>query len=219
MRGNAAVMSNADEISEFALRLSRDAAKQMTAFLRNESTSRESSDDAFMLLIRQFMEGDETDAAAQFPKLAADLLDIAKSAVFPIEPDPADLIDSRDVYRLVADHRYAEALALADRLVQVAATAGSDGELSEDDWVHHANIIRGKAHLALGDAAASQAALLAAGDVQGSPALKSFGPDLSLAWDLMRAGHDDAVIGYLRRISRFWSPRDAIGVRSDEPTE
>ena len=212
-------MSNADEISEFALRLSRDAAKQMTAFLRNESTSRESSDDAFMLLIRQFMEGDETDAAAQFPKLAADLLDIAKSAVFPIEPDPADLIDSRDVYRLVADHRYAEALALADRLVQVAATAGSDGELSEDDWVHHANIIRGKAHLALGDAAASQAALLAAGDVQGSPALKSFGPDLSLAWDLMRAGHDDAVIGYLRRISRFWSPRDAIGVRSDEPTE
>lgn len=212
-------MSNADEISDVALRLVGEAAEQMIAFLRNESLSLEAADEAFMLLIRQFMASGETDAAAQFPKLAADLLNIAKSAASPIEPDPVDRVDPCDGYRLIADHRYAEALAFADRLMQVAAIADSRGELSEDDSVHHANIIRGKALLAIGDAAASQAALLAAGDVQGSPALNSFGPDLSLAWDLMRAGHDDAVIGYLRQISRFWSPRDAIGVRSDEPTE
>lgn len=218
-------MSNADEVSEFALRLVREATEQMIDFLRNELSSREASDDAFMLLIKRFMDSDETDPAGQFSKLAADLLDSARSVVFPNEPDPVGRVDPRDGYRLLAERRYSEALAFANLLEQRAViTDGDDGddgdgERSDDDSVHHANIIRGKAHLALGDAAASQAALLAAGDVPGSPVLDSFGPDLSLAWDLLRAGQDDAVIDYLHRISRFWSPRDAIGGRSDDPTD
>lgn len=43
-----------------------------------------------------------------------------------------------------------------------------------------------------------------AGDSAGSPQLDSFGPNMSLAKDLLEAGEKDAVLAYFEACSKFW---------------
>jgi len=219
LTGHSALVPNAEEMSEFALRLASEATDRMIDFIRSDLPSFEEAVEACMMPLREFVHSDEPVNSARNSqwRAAHDLLEAARAVVYPIEPKPVDEVDPDTGYRLIAEHHYAEACAFADSLMQQAANLcdpDDPDDRPDDDDVHHANIIRGKAHLAQGDAAAGAAALLAAGDVQGSPVLGSFGPDLSLAWDLLRAGQDDAVIEYLRRVSRFWSPRDRVRSRS-----
>jgi len=100
--------------------------------------------------------------------------------------------------------------------LRVAASAAESllkqaGAMPDDDWdhgnlLHDGHIIRGHVQLRLGDVAGAEAALRAAGAVRGSPHLDSFGPDLSLAWEMLRLNRDEAVLNYLHAIARFWSP-------------
>jgi tetratricopeptide (TPR) repeat protein len=47
--------------------------------------------------------------------------------------------------------------------------------------------------------------LLAAGNSPGSPQMNSFGPNMSLAKDLLAKGERDAVLDYFERCRKFWS--------------
>ena len=47
--------------------------------------------------------------------------------------------------------------------------------------------------------------LLAAGNSPGSPQMNSFGPNMSLAKDLLAKGERDAVLDYFDRCRKFWS--------------
>lgn len=92
-----------------------------------------------------------------------------------------------------------------------AGQALLDAATDEDDWnygnlVHDGHLLIGFALLAVNDQAGAAEHLRAAGRTPGSPQLDSFGPDLSLAFDLLRAGEGAAVLDYLTSISRFWSP-------------
>lgn len=94
----------------------------------------------------------------------------------------------------------------AASLLQAAADS------SPQDWnygnlVHHGHIILGIVRLREGDIPAAEAELRAAAQTPGSPQLNSFGPDLSLAWALLRLDRDDTVLNYLHGIARFWAPR------------
>lgn len=78
------------------------------------------------------------------------------------------------------------------------------------DWnhgnaIHKANLALGHVALRSGDREAAKAYLLAAGDTPGSPQLDSFGPDMSLARELLRAGERETVLDYLDRVNRFWA--------------
>ncbi len=100
----------------------------------------------------------------------------------------------------------AEASFVAESLLEEAAS------LSREDWnygnlVHDGHVLLGYVRLRDGDVAGAEAELRAAAETPGSPQLNSFGPDLSLAWELLRLGRDETVIVYLRGVARSWSPR------------
>jgi hypothetical protein len=84
--------------------------------------------------------------------------------------------------------------------------AGSDAD-SEDRWaaVHRPNVVLGRVALAEGAAEEAEAHLLAACRVAPTSALVSFGPNTSLARDLLLAGRPDAVLVYLDRFREIWT--------------
>jgi hypothetical protein len=76
------------------------------------------------------------------------------------------------------------------------------------DAVHVGNIVLGRLALLGGDVGKAREHLLAAGRVPGSPTLISFGPDMSLASELIEKGERDAAVEYLDLCAKFWERQD-----------
>jgi hypothetical protein len=74
--------------------------------------------------------------------------------------------------------------------------------------VHEGHRVLGHLDLKAGDVEAAKKHPLEAGKTPGSPQLDSFGPELTLASDLLARGEREAVVEYLRQISRFWKGRE-----------
>jgi len=79
----------------------------------------------------------------------------------------------------------------------------------ERDWnygnaIHDGNIVLGRLALAREDQEEAKRRLLAAGKTPGSPQLNSFGPNMSLARELLVAGEREVVIEYFRQCLQFW---------------
>lgn len=55
-----------------------------------------------------------------------------------------------------------------------------------------------------GDVAKAKGHLLSAGDVPGPAVLKSFGPNMLLAKELLKRGERDVVVQYLDSCGKFW---------------
>lgn len=70
--------------------------------------------------------------------------------------------------------------------------------------IHHANIILGRISLIEGKIERSKTYLISAGQTIGSPQLKSFGPNMSLAKELLEIGEKNVVIEYLDLCKEFW---------------
>jgi tetratricopeptide (TPR) repeat protein len=70
--------------------------------------------------------------------------------------------------------------------------------------VHKANLILGRVAVAEGRLAEAVTFLRAAGETPGSPQLNSFGPNMSLAKDLLERGETEAVLAYLEACRVFW---------------
>lgn len=201
-------MPTIDAIIELASRLAQEAADQLTVLARADLPSYEQFVDAQMGLVER---GD--DGRVRSLGLAAHfLVQATLETVHPLERKD-DHIDPDEGYELLDARRYDEAMAFSDALLTAATRV--DADEPDADLVHHAHILRGKVLVQRGDAAAAATELLAAGEPDASPVLGSFGPDLSLAWQLLELGEDVAVIGYLRRIAAFWSPRDPLGHRTE----
>jgi hypothetical protein len=58
--------------------------------------------------------------------------------------------------------------------------------------------------LAAGDLAAAKRHLLAAGATPGSPVLNSFGPNMTLAKELLERGETQTVLGDFVLCAKFW---------------
>jgi hypothetical protein len=89
----------------------------------------------------------------------------------------------------------AEALKLADRF--------------PDDWnygnaIHDGHMVLGRVALGNGDVESANRELLLAGKTPGSPQLNSFGPNMSLAKDLLEKKQTDTVIEYFGLCGAFW---------------
>jgi len=70
--------------------------------------------------------------------------------------------------------------------------------------IHYGNIVLGHVALAKGDTETAAAYLIKAGETKGSPQLDSFGPNMTLAQELLIAGEDEAVLKYLEACGHFW---------------
>ncbi|HXH37261.1 MAG TPA: hypothetical protein VNN08_01400 [Thermoanaerobaculia bacterium] len=77
------------------------------------------------------------------------------------------------------------------------------------DWnygniIHDSHMALGRVALRRGDIANARRELLLAGRTPGSPQLNSFGPNMSLAADLLHAGERGVVVAYFHECSSFW---------------
>jgi hypothetical protein len=65
-------------------------------------------------------------------------------------------------------------------------------------------MVLGRVAVRDGDLETAERELLLAGNTPGSPQLNSFGPNMSLAKDLLEQGRSDAVIEYFGLCGKFW---------------
>ena len=69
---------------------------------------------------------------------------------------------------------------------------------------HFGHLILGRVALLEGNVEEAKFRLIAAGTIQGSPQLDSFGPDMSLAAELLEKGEKDVVLRYFELCAVFW---------------
>jgi hypothetical protein len=83
------------------------------------------------------------------------------------------------------------------------------GKEHPDDWeyrtsIHQANIVLGRIALKQKKIKLADEYLLKAGQTPGSPALNSFGPNMTLAKELLQAGQRKTVLQYFELCRKFW---------------
>ena len=83
-------------------------------------------------------------------------------------------------------------------------TAGFVDEQDKGQGIHDANLVLGRLALRKGDVDDAKGYLLAAGQTSGSPGLNSFGPNMSLAKDLLEQGEQEVVLEYFELCRLFW---------------
>ncbi len=110
----------------------------------------------------------------------------------------------------------------ADELEKAASYANKMLDENETNWnhgnnVHHGNRILGRIALKSGNIDEAKARLIASGKTSGSPQLNSFGPNMSLASELLQQGERDTVLEYFELCSKFWaSPHSKLKSWSEE---
>jgi tetratricopeptide (TPR) repeat protein len=134
-----------------------------------------------------------TDALAQRQK-AFDLEKNAANRFAIFTQMPRDAYESGDTIK--AKH-------LAQQLLGMAENFRKDWNYG--NAIHVANIVLGRVALRAGDIEAAKTDLQAAGQTPGSPQLDSFGPDMTLAQELLQHGQRQAVHDYLDACGKFWT--------------
>jgi hypothetical protein len=99
------------------------------------------------------------------------------------------------------------ARAYALKALEQASPPGSPLK-DEPDAVHHGNLVLGRLALQDGHVEEAKARLLASVKTTGSPVMKSFGPNMRLAKELLERGERAVVIEYLQLCSVFWQTGD-----------
>ena len=117
----------------------------------------------------------------------------AENQVTVLTSLPAMAFDAGDIRK---------ARAYAERLLGEAK--GQQGGWNYGNAVHKANLTLGRVAVAEGRLADAVTLLRAAGETPGSPQLDSFGPNMSLAKDLLERGETAAVLAYFEACRRFW---------------
>jgi len=117
------------------------------------------------------------------------------------------------IHRFYALHRLAETAFDAGRLDKAEKYANELLALAPQyskDWnygnaIYYGNMVIGRVALRrdMGFAVAKRS-LLAAGKTPGSPQLNSFGPNMSLAKDLLSMGQRDTVLQFFASCHNFW---------------
>jgi tetratricopeptide (TPR) repeat protein len=97
---------------------------------------------------------------------------------------------------------YDEAGAYAHQALEAVDDLSRDNVQGEA--LHHGHVILGRLDMMNGQITSAKEHLLEAGKTPGSPALDSFGPNMTLAKELLEAGETDVVLEYFRLCAQFW---------------
>jgi hypothetical protein len=86
----------------------------------------------------------------------------------------------------------------------ISAAAAGKGGWNDGNLIHKGNLVLGR--IALRDGRIADALIFLERSVQtkGSPQMNSFGPNMSLAKDLLEVGETAAVLDYFERCRSFW---------------
>jgi len=87
------------------------------------------------------------------------------------------------------------------------AQAGSRNDNTTGQTIHDSHVVLGRVALRAGNVAEAKAQLQQAAHVTGGGTLTSFGPNMSLAKELLERGERDAVVQYLEACEAFWPNR------------
>jgi tetratricopeptide (TPR) repeat protein len=123
------------------------------------------------------------------------------------QDDPARSQDVLTLARAAMEAGELErAQALAKSLLAMVPQLSADPKLkwSVDGIRHHSYLILGRVALRHDDLETAKADLLDAGRVGGGGTLASFGPNMSLAKELLEKGNKDVVLQYLELCAKFW---------------
>jgi beta-lactamase regulating signal transducer with metallopeptidase domain/tetratricopeptide (TPR) repeat protein len=83
--------------------------------------------------------------------------------------------------------------------------SSTESNPNDGDFIYNGNFVLGMIAVQNGNLDAAVEYLLAAGDTSGSPVLNSFGPNMSLAKELLDRGERDVVLAFLKKCMKFWS--------------
>ncbi len=137
---------------------------------------------------------------------AGDALELRESALVDTEEDGRSYALQGLAETALQAGQDAKARAYAEELL--ALSERPQGEWNRGNAVHEGNRILGHLALRSGDVEGAKEFLLKAGATSGSPVLNSFGPELTLAKDLLAKGERETVIQYLEMCRRFWKKTD-----------
>lgn len=117
-------------------------------------------------------------------------------------------------YRMTKTATAAFNAAEYDKARTIAVSLIEEAERWKDNWnygnaIHAANLVLGRIALARGEIDDAKKFLLAAGRVPGSPQLKSFGPDMVFAREMLKRGETETVLAYFDLVEKFWEKRSA----------
>jgi hypothetical protein len=98
---------------------------------------------------------------------------------------------------------YKKARRYADELLRLSVELYSK-EKPDDDGTHKGNLVLGRLALRDGNVEEAKSHLLKSAMVKGSPVLGSFGPNMTLAKELLEKGEREAVLEYFDLCANFW---------------
>ena len=90
----------------------------------------------------------------------------------------------------------------AEQMLQATQTQKKDWNLGNN--IFFGNLILGRLALKAGDIERAKHYLIEAGRTPGSPQLNSFGPNMTLAKELLEKGQTEAVLEYFDLCAKFW---------------
>jgi hypothetical protein len=98
--------------------------------------------------------------------------------------------------------QYDAARSYAQEVLELAPRFGNDWNYG--NAVHNGHVVLGRLAVVRGDLETACRELLLAGQTPGSPQLDSFGPNMTLARDLLAHSRRTAVLGYFQECRKFW---------------
>jgi hypothetical protein len=121
--------------------------------------------------------------------------------VYAMNPSQGVLLTDLPAMAFEADN-IGKARAYATRLLSEARSDGKNWNYGAA--VHKGNLILGRIAVREGRIADAVTFLRASSEIPGSPALDTFGPNMSLAKDLLERGETEAVLAYFELCRAFW---------------
>lgn len=107
------------------------------------------------------------------------------------------------------DYDRAEVIARAMVVRATPQPAHPWNDFNRGNSLHQGHLVLGRIALHRNEVVMAERELLLAGERPGSPTLKSFGPNMSLAKELLAAGRRDAVLKYFDECALFWHDRSS----------
>jgi hypothetical protein len=146
-----------------------------------------------------------------------DMLNDAESELdrsrFSEEPDFSRFVRLPQVAKLALEAGHNDkARAYAEEALQYVESHAKIPRSSKGNAVFYGNLVLGRLALLNDDVLQAENYLLAAGTTTGSPVLNTFGPNMSLARELLKRFRSETVLIYFEECKQFWQTGNDKGL-------